>query len=348
MTVLRTLSLGEIARLVGGRLEGPDDRTIRRAAGIEDAGPDEITFVANRRYRGALAQTRAGAVLLPPDLACPRGVACIRVSDPYAALVRVLLAFDPGPPELDGIHATAVVGEGATLASGVALGPHVTVGRGARLGARTRVAAGCVIGEAASLGEDCYLHPRVVVAHRCVIGNRVVVHAGAVIGADGFGYAPVDGVFCKVPQLGIVNVEDDVEIGANACIDRATFGETRIGRGAKIDNLVQVAHNVAIGEGSALAAQSGIAGSTRIGKGVRLGGQAGLAGHLRVGDGASIAAQAGVIGNVDSGETVSGYPARPHRDMMRVEAIVQRLPEFLKRLKALEQKLAEAPRENDA
>jgi UDP-3-O-[3-hydroxymyristoyl] glucosamine N-acyltransferase len=222
------------------------------------------------------------------------------------------------------------------------------VGRGARLGARTRVGAGTVIDEEATLGADCYVYPRVYVGRGCRLGDRVIVHAGVVIGSDGFGYAPVEGAYRKVPQLGTVIVEDDVEIGANACIDRATFGATRIGRGTKIDNLVQVAHNVAIGEHSALAAQAGVAGSTRLGKGVQLGGQAGLVGHLKVGDGARVAAQAGVIGDIAAGETVSGYPARPHREALRVQAYLRKLPEIARRLRALEGRTGDGRTEGGA
>lgn len=337
------LALGDVARLVGGVLEGPADARVRRVAGLEEAQPDELTFLANRRYRPALATTRAGAVLVAPDVECPERLARIRIADPYAALVKILILFDPGPPAIDGVHPTALVAPGAQLGDGVGLGPHVVIGAGAVLGARTRVGPGSVIGERAVIGEDCYLYPRVVVGRDCVLGNRVMIHPGAVLGADGFGYAAVDGAYRKVPQLGIVLVEDDVEIGANACIDRATFGATRIGRGTKIDNLVQVAHNVAIGEYSALAAQAGIAGSTHLGRGVRLGGQAGLNGHLRIGDGATIGGMAGVIGDVAAGQTVAGYPARPHREWLRAEAQLHRLPELLRRLRDFERRTAAEP-----
>ena len=338
MTRGPALTLGEIAKAVGGSIEGPPERVLRGVAGLEEAGPEQLSFLANPKYRSALAATKAGAVLLAPGWECPAGVACVRTPDPYAALVVVLSRFDPGLPAVEGVHPSAVVHASADLAPDAALGPHAVVGPGARIGARSRVAAGGVVGADAVLGEDCYLYPRVVVGRACVLGNRVVIHPGTVIGSDGFGYAPVDGSYRKVPQIGIVVVEDDVEIGANTCIDRATFGTTRIGRGTKIDNLVQIAHNVAIGENSALAAQSGVAGSTRLGRGVVLGGQAGLSGHLRLGDGAQVAAQAGVIGSVEAGVTVSGYPARPHREALRAAAMLRRLPEWERRIRALERK----------
>jgi UDP-3-O-[3-hydroxymyristoyl] glucosamine N-acyltransferase len=197
------------------------------------------------------------------------------------------------------------------------------------------------IGRGVVIGEDVFLHPRVVIARGCLLGRRVIVQAGAVIGSDGFGYAFGGGAYRKIPQIGIVEIGDDVEIGANACIDRATIGRTRIGSGTKIDNLVMVAHNVAIGEGCAIAAQSGIAGSTQIGKGVRVGGQVGIQGHVRIGDGVTAGARSGIIGNISSGEFVSGYPARSHRQMMRIYASLHQLPELLRRLRVLESKRKE-------
>jgi len=328
----------EIAVHVGGELEGAPETAVRTVAGIEEAEPGALTFLAHPRYRAALEGTRASVILLPPDVPCPEGLTAIRVADPYGALQRVLEWFDPGPPAVArGVHPTAVVDPGAELAPDVAIGPHAVVEAGARLGARTVVGAGGYVGEDARLGEDCYLHPHAYVGRRCVLGARVILQPAAVVGSDGFGYVFVEGRYRRIPQVGTVVIGDDVEIGANACIDRATLGVTRIERGTKIDNLVQVAHNVAIAEDSALAAQSGVAGSTRIGKRVRLGGQAGLSGHLRIGDGAQVGAQAGVIGDIPPGVTVSGYPARPHHEAMRAEAALRRLPDLARRVRALEQ-----------
>jgi UDP-3-O-[3-hydroxymyristoyl] glucosamine N-acyltransferase len=329
-------TLAEIAQWVGGTLEGAGDLRIRSVAGIEEAGPADLTFVANPKYHGWLATTRAGAILLAPGVAARDDLAVVRTADPYGALAKVLVLFDPGMPDLScGVDPRACVAAEAEIAGDAAIGPGVIVAAGASIGARSCLLGTSYVGENATVGEDCLLYPGVYVGARCRLGDRIIVQAGAVIGADGFGYAPSEGGYRKIPQIGIVIVEDDVEIGANACIDRATVGATRIGRGTKIDNLVQVAHNVTIGPGSALAAQAGVAGSTRLGKGVRLGGQAGLVGHLRIGDGASVGAQAGVIGDVAAGETVSGYPARPHREAMRVEATLRRLPELVKRLRRL-------------
>lgn len=333
----REFTLARIAEHVGGSLEGSSDVSITGLAGIEEAGPGDLTFVANPKYRSALESTQAAGVLVSPDLECPPGLSLVRVEDPYAAMMRVLMLFDPGPPPVEeGVHSTAVVAPDAELGEGVGIGPHVVVEAGTRLGRGTRVGPLCFIGAGAETGEDCYLHARAYVGRGCRLGDRVILQPGVVLGSDGFGYAPVEGRYHKIPQLGIVEVADDVEIGANTCIDRGTMGATRIGRGTKIDNLVHIAHNVAIAEDCALSGQLGVAGSARIGKGVRTGGQVGIAGHIRVGDGVSIAGQAGVTRNVPEGESVSGYPARPHREALRLEAHLRRLPELNRRLRALE------------
>lgn len=331
------LTLGRIAEHVGGSLEGSPDVCVTGVAGIDEAGDADLTFVSNAKYAAALANTGAAAVLVAPDLECPPGLVVIRVADPYAAMMRVLLLFDPGPPEVAaGVHATAVVADDVELGEGSGVGPHAVIEAGAVIGAGTRIGPHCYVGHAARLGKDCYLHPRVCVARECLLGDRVVLQSGVVIGGDGFGYAPVEGRYHKIPQLGIVELADDVEIGANSCIDRATMGRTYVGRGTKIDNLVQVGHNARIGEDVAVVSQAGISGSTRVGNRARLGGQAGIGGHLHIGEGATVAAQAGVIGDIAAGEVVSGYPARPHRQALRAEATLRRLPDLVKRLRALD------------
>lgn len=320
------LTLADIARHVGGALEGDGTVAITGAAGIEEAGPGELTFVANPKYASALRTTRASAVLLAPDMACPESIAAVRTPDPYAALVRVLMLFDPGPPEVPpGVHPTAVVGKGVDLGEGAGVGPYAVLEAGVRIGKDTRIAAHAYVGHEAVLGEACYLHPQTYVGRRCRLGHRVVLFPGAVVGADGFGYAPHQGRYHKIPQLGIVVLGDDVEVGANACIDRATMGCTRIGRGTKIDNLVQVAHNVAIGEDGVIAAQTGISGSTRIGDRLRMGGQVGVSGHLRFGNDVTASAKSGVIGDLADGAMVSGFPARPHREWLKGIAALRKL-----------------------
>jgi UDP-3-O-[3-hydroxymyristoyl] glucosamine N-acyltransferase len=330
-------TLGEIAQAAEATVEGATDTVIHGVAGLEEARPGDLSFLAHPRFEGALAKTKATAVILTPGVACPGHVQALRAKDPYQAMARVLSLFDPfGDLLTPGVHPSAVIGKDVVLGEGVSIGAHVVIEDSAAIGARSTISPGVFIGRGAAIGEDAFLHPRVVIARGCILGRRVIVQAGAVIGSDGFGYAFAGGAYRKIPQIGIVEIGDDVEIGANACIDRATIGRTRIGAGTKIDNLVMVAHNVAIGEGCAFAAQSGVAGSTRIGKGVRVGGQVGIGGHLRIGDGVTAAARSGVIGDLSSGETVSGYPARSHREMMRIYASLQRLPEMLRRLRVLE------------
>jgi UDP-3-O-[3-hydroxymyristoyl] glucosamine N-acyltransferase len=326
MTPAPALTLAKIAEHVGGALEGRADLPVTGVAGIEEAGPGELTFVANPKYAQALRTTRASAVLLAPDMECPESIACVRTPDPYAALVRVLMLFDPGPPPVPpGVHPAAVVGEGVELGQDAGVGPFAVVEAGARIGKGTRIAAHAYVGHEAVLGDGCYLHPNSYVGRGCRLGHRVILYPGAIIGSDGFGYAPYEGRYHKIPQLGIVDLGDDVEIGANACIDRATMGCTRVGRGTKIDNLVQVAHNVAIGEDGVIAAQTGISGSTRIGDRLRMGGQVGVIGHLRFGNDVTASAKSGVIGDLSDGEMVSGFPARPHREWLRGVAALRRL-----------------------
>jgi UDP-3-O-[3-hydroxymyristoyl] glucosamine N-acyltransferase len=330
-------SLGELAQRIGASLEGSPDASVRGVAGLDEAREGDLTFLAHPKYRSALATTHATAVIAAPGVECPPTLAVLRASDPYSALAKVLMLFEPAPVEPpEPIHPSAILAPGATIGEGVTIGPYTVLEAEAQVGAGSRLSAHVHVSGEAVIGEDCLLHARAYLGRRCVLGDRVILQPGAVVGADGFGYAPVDGVYRKIPQIGIVVVEDDVEIGANACIDRATLGETRIGCGTKIDNLVQIAHNVAIGDHSVLAAQAGVAGSTHLGKRVRLGGQAGLIGHIRVGDDVSVGAQGGVIGDIPEGTTVSGYPARPHREALKVEAQLRRLPELVRRIRELE------------
>ncbi|MCA9753339.1 MAG: UDP-3-O-(3-hydroxymyristoyl)glucosamine N-acyltransferase [Gemmatimonadetes bacterium] len=336
-------TLTDLASRLGGTVEGPGDRVITAVRPLHEAGPSDLSFLANPKYRAALARTRAAGVLLAPGEICPDGVAAVRVSDPYRCLGQVLMWLDPGLPPIVGRHPTSVVAADAELADDVALGPGACVGSRARLGRGTRLAAHAFVESSAVLGEGCYLYPGAYVGRGCVLGDRVVLHPGVVVGADGFGYSPLpDGGWAKIPQLGIVRIGDDVEIGANSCVDRATLGETVIGRGTKIDNLVQIAHNAAISENGAIAAQSGIAGSTRIGKRVRMGGQAGIPGHLTIGDDVTISAQAGVTRDIPDGQSVTGFPARPVREFFRSQALVKRLPDLERRLQSLEKRAPES------
>ena len=344
-------TLAELANRVGGRVEGDGSIRIERILPLEEAGPSDISFFANRRYAAEFAATRAGAVIVGEGEQVAPGRTVLRSGNAYLAFARVSTLFHPPRESVPEISPAAVIGEGAVVDPSAEVQALAYVGRGATIGARTILFPGVVVGDRARVGDDCVLHPNVVVGERCVVGNRCTLQPGAVLGGDGFGFAfdmEGDGSgprHVKVPQAGIAELEDDVELGANSCVDRATLGRTLIRRGAKIDNLVQLAHNVEIGPLSLIAAQSGISGSTKVGMGVAMGGQVGLVGHLTIGDGARFGAKAGVHNDVPAGEVYSGYPATSHRDWLRESAAIRALPELVKRVRELEKtvkKLQEA------
>jgi UDP-3-O-[3-hydroxymyristoyl] glucosamine N-acyltransferase len=349
LVILRSLKLKDIAARLDCRLEGDGEVEIGRVEGIERARPGDLTFFANPRYATELRATQASAVILAErsEAAPGAGVARLRAQNPYLAFARAVALFAPASAAPSGIHRLAHVAATATVAPDASVGPFVSVGDRARIGARTVVFPHVTIGPDASIGDDCVIHARVSIRERVTLGSRVIVQDGAVIGSDGFGFARAgDGTHHKIPQVGGVVVEDDVEIGANAAIDRPAVGETRIGAGTKIDNLVQIAHGVAIGRDVLLAAQVGIAGSTTIEDRVTLAGQVGVAGHLTVGRGAVATAQTGIPNSVDAGALVSGYPAIDNRDWLKSSALFRRLPELKKsvtdlqrRLDALEERL---------
>jgi UDP-3-O-[3-hydroxymyristoyl] glucosamine N-acyltransferase len=331
-------TLRELARLVGGTLEGDAARQVSGVAGLADAGPQDVTFVALPRYTEAAAACKAGCLVVP--LKWKGGAAAatlLKVADPNRAMAVIAAALLPALPEpLPGIHPKAVVAASATLGRGVHVGACAVVGEGARIGDRTRIRAGAVVADEAVLGADCDIRSGVVLCARVRLGNRVTIHAGSVVGSDGFGYLAGPKGPEKIPQLGTVEIGDDVELGACVTIDRARFGVTRIGRGVKIDNLVQIAHNVEIGEGSIIVSHVAIAGSARIGRGCVIAGQAAIDGHLVIGDGARVAAKAGVTKDVPPRTDVSGYPAVPHRTDLKRQAAQRHLQEVLDRLKVLE------------
>jgi len=332
------VKLRELAERLGCELRGDGDVEVAGVAGIEQAGPGDLTFLANPRYSSRLADTRAAAVVLAPGHAAP--VPCLVTDQPYLAFVRAVAMLRPPSRPAPGMHPSAQVDPTAVLGRDVHVGALAVVGRGVRLGARSTIHPHVVLYEGVEVGEDCVLHSGVQVRERCRLGNRVVVQNGAVIGGDGFGFARDEsGRYQKFPQVGIVVIEDDVEIGALAAVDRAALGETRIGRGTKLDNLVQVGHSVAIGEDSVLAGQVGVAGSTRIGSRVTLAGQVGVAGHLTIGDGVVATAQTGIPSSVEEGAVVSGYPAIENRAWLRSSAVFAKLPELQKRLRELERKV---------
>jgi len=331
----------ELARLLGGRLEG-EDGDLTAVAPLESAGPADLSFLHSARYADRLAATAAGAVLVAEDLGTECARPLIRVPDPYAALSQALEAlYPPEQTPQPGVHPTAVVDPEAELGSDVSIGPLAVIEAGAVIGERSIIDARVFIGREAVLGADCHLHPGAVVYRRCRLGDRVELLANAVVGSDGFGHSREEGVWKKIPHKGIAVLEDDVLVGACSTIDRATFWETRIGRGTRIDNLVMVAHNCMIGADTALAAQAGLAGSTTIGSGVQVGGQAGFSGHITVHDKAVIGAQSGVDKDVPEGTYVFGYPARPYREAFGMLAALNRMPEMRKRIRELEQRLSD-------
>jgi UDP-3-O-[3-hydroxymyristoyl] glucosamine N-acyltransferase len=338
----RCYRLGELAVLVGGELEGDADLLIRGVAGIREAQPGEITFVANSRYEEFVPDTRASAILAGRRLSAR--IPLIRIDNPYYAYFQVLNLFagDSAARYARGIHPQAVVDPAARVGADVSIGPFCHVAAGASIGDGSTLVGGVFVGERAQIGARCLIYSHVTIREECLIGDRVILHPGVVIGSDGFGYARHGAVHHKVPQIGVVVIEDDVEIGANSCVDRATTGETRIRRGTKIDNLVQVAHNVIIGEDTVVAAQTGISGSTEVGDGVVLAGQVGVAGHVTIGDRVVAGAQAGITKSIPPDTTVSGYPAREHSLARRIYAHVAMLPELFKRVKELERKLRAA------
>jgi len=313
---------------------------VARVAGIEDAGAGDLTFVANVRYAARLVTTRATAVIVGPELETP--LPSLLSKNPYLTFARAVAVLHPKPRPAAGIHPTAQLGPGAVLGEGVHLGAYAVVGARVRIGARSVLHPQVVVYDDAVIGDDCELHSGVQVREACRLGQRVVIQNGAVIGSDGFGFAKDEaGRYAKIPQRGIVVIEDDVEIGALTAIDRAALRETRIGRGSKLDNLVQVGHSVTVGEDTVLAGQVGIAGSTKIGNHVTLAGQVGVAGHLSVGDGVIASAQTGIPHDVEPGTFVSGYPAIENRDWLKASAIFAKLPRLQKRVRELEAQLAE-------
>jgi len=334
------LTLDELARLVGGTVSGDGATLIRGVNGLGEAGPGEIAFLANPKYAPLLATTKAAAVIVADGTAV--SLPAIRVKNPDLAFARAAErlggdAWRPAP----GVHPSAAVAPSARIGKDVSIGAFTVVEDGASVGDGTVLHPQVYVGAGARIGPGCLLWPQSVVRERCELGARVILHCGAVVGSDGFGYATEGGVHHKIPQLGIVILEDDVELGANTTVDRARFGRTVIGKGTKIDNLVQIAHNVSTGQGCLVAAQAGVSGSTRLGSYVVLGGQAGLAGHLELGDRAVVTAQSGVGKDVAPGVMMSGEHAVETRRHFREKAALARLPEALQELRRLRQEVLE-------
>jgi UDP-3-O-[3-hydroxymyristoyl] glucosamine N-acyltransferase len=342
-----SFTLAEIAARVGGEVVGDGAVPIGGVAPLEEAGPGTLSFFANRKYRAAYEKCRAAAVVVEPDEAPAPGRNLLRVANPYLAFARASTLFHPARTPVAGVDPRAAVHPSARVDPTAEVMALASVGARARVGPRTILFPGVVLGEDVAVGADCILYPNAVVREGCTLGDRVILQPGCVIGADGFGFAfdpQGEGAgprHYKVPQAGVVVVEDDVEIGANTCIDRATLGVTRVGRGSKLDNLVQLGHNVEVGPLSIVCGQVGVAGSTKLGTGVVLGGQVGLVGHLRIGDGAKFGAQCGVMNDVEPGAVLGGTPGRPHGEWLKIEAALGKLPELLKRVRQLEKEIAQ-------
>lgn len=335
-----TFTLQELAVFSGGELHGGDPaQQIVGAASLSEAVPGEVTFYSDPRYLARLHKTRASAIFVPVDFSGQTAAAQIRVANPSKAFEQVVLKLAPKPIEFaPGIHPTAIVDPTAKIGNRVSIRAHAVVEENATIGDDTVVGAGSYVGHETVIGSSCLIYPNVTVRERIRIGSRVIIHSGAVIGADGFGFESVDGRYQKIPQIGIVQIDNDVEIGANTTIDRARFGRTWIQEGVKIDNLVQIAHNVIIGKNSIIAAQTGISGSTRVGANVMMAGQVGVIGHLTIDDGTVIAAQSGISKDLPGGAWF-GSPAVPLPEAKKQIALIHRLERLFDRIKAIEKKL---------
>ncbi len=337
-------TVAELARIIGGTVEGDGSREIFGIKGLKEAGAGDVTFLANPKYAHLAAGTAAGAIVVGPKfkLGNEAGRTLIRCGNPDAAFAKIAELFAPPAPEdKPGVHPAAVVDKSAKLGPGVSIGAAAVVEAEVEIGEKTVIRAGSYVGRGVKIGRECLIYPNVTVREATIIGDRVILHSGAVIGADGFGYSPSNGRMVKIPQIGRVILEDDVEIGANTTIDRARFDATVIGRGVKIDNLVQVAHNVRIGENTVIVSLCAIAGSTTLGKNCLLGGQVAIDGHLTIGDNVMIAAKSGVTKDVASGAVIGGFPAQAQRDELRLTAEMRKLVGAARRIERLEQWVAE-------
>jgi UDP-3-O-[3-hydroxymyristoyl] glucosamine N-acyltransferase len=333
-------SLKELAALLGGKVVGDENAVVSSLGTLDEATEGQITFLANPKYAGKVATTRATAVIVSHG-AERFGRNVIEVKNPYLAFAKLLTLFHVKPAVPKGVMNGAFVGNNVTLGEGITVYPGAYVGDGVKLGNGSVLHPGVVLYEGVEVGENTVLHASVTVREGCRIGNRVIVHSGVVIGSDGFGYAPDGKGYQKIPQIGVVVIEDDVEIGACTTIDRAALGLTLIRKGTKIDNLVQIAHNCVIGENCIIVSQTGISGSTKLGEHVTIGGQVGIVGHLEIGDNVMVGAKSGVHNSISSGQILSGYPAFPHKEWLRAASSFPKLPELRKTVNALEKKVQE-------
>jgi UDP-3-O-[3-hydroxymyristoyl] glucosamine N-acyltransferase len=336
-----SFSLGNLAAEVGAAVVGDGTLIIKGVAALHAARPGDLTFLTNPRYVREAQATGASAILCEKIIPGVSGKAFLLSSNPYAALAKIISKYHPVQPVSKGIQEGARIQPGACVHAQASIASGASIEAGAHIGARTVVYPGVYVGKNTMVGEDCLIYPNVSIRENCVVGNRVILQPGVVIGSDGFGFAKDGEKYLKIPQVGNVVIEDDVELGANVCVDRAVLGSTRIGKGTKLDNLIQIAHNVEIGENTVLAAQTGIAGSTRIGNGVTMAGQVGVAGHLKIGDGVTLATRSGVMDDIPEKGVYWGSPSTDFASEMKNVAAYRQLPELVKRLRKLEKALAE-------
>ena len=333
----------QIAEFLGGSVDGNENASVNTFAKIEEGVPGALSFLANVKYTHYLYSTRSSIVLVNKDFQPEQPVSAtlIRVDNAYESLAKLMSLYASMKPGRSGISSLASVSDKAKIGRNVYIGPFSVVEDGAEIGDNTQIYPHVIVGEGASVGADCILYPHVTIYYGCRIGNRCILHAGSVIGADGFGFAPTPQGYNKIPQIGIVQLEDDVEIGANTCIDRSTMGRTIVHKGVKLDNLIQVAHNVEIGDNTVMSAQTGIAGSTKVGSWCMIGGQSGISGHLTIGNKVNLAAKTGVISSLEDGATMMGYPAIGYRNFLRSSLIYKDLPEISKTIRNLEKEIEE-------
>ena len=334
----------QIAEMIGGRVEGNADATVNTFAKIEEGKEGAISFLSNPKYTHYLYDTQSSIVLVNDNLELehPVSATLIRVPNAYEAVARLLQLYEQMKPRKTGIDALASVSPKATIGKDVYIGAFAVIGDGASIGDGTQIYPHTVVGDGVSIGQRCLLYPNVTIYQGCRLGNNVTIHAGSVIGADGFGFAPNTEGYDKIPQIGIVVIEDDVEIGANTCVDRSTMGQTVIHRGVKLDNLIQVAHNCEVGENTVMSAQVGLAGSTKVGAWCMVGGQAGCAGHIKVADRTFIGAQCGVISNTKGqGQQLIGSPAMDPKTFFKSSAVMKHLPEMYRELNDLKKQVEE-------
>lgn len=333
----------QIAEFLGGTVDGDVNASVSTFAKIEEGVPGALSFLSNAKYTPYLYTTQSSIVLVNRDFKPEQPVSptLIRVDNAYESLAKLMTLYTSMKPGRSGISSLASVSGKASIGKNVYIGPFAVIEDGATVGDNTQIYPHVIIGEGASVGADCVIYPHVTIYYGCKVGNRCILHAGSVLGADGFGFAPTPSGYEKIPQIGIVELEDDVEIGANTCIDRSTMGHTLIHKGVKLDNLVQIGHNVEVGESTVMSSQTGVAGSAKIGSWCMIGGQSGISGHITVGNRVNVCGQTGVMGNIEDGQTLMGYPSMPYRNFMRSSVVFKKLPELEGTVRQLQKEIEE-------